>query len=274
MSNRSGLNLNNGDLVRKLKVLQAKVGGIKDDMRNYHDKQQQELTAVTDQISLILSDLVANSAEPIINNRSSNSTNNSQISNGNGIGSYFSVGSSSGVKREGTTYDAQSTAKRTKQDDGGFQVNNDGFTEVHTDGACPNNGKETARAGIGVWWGPNHPLNLSKPVVGDRHTNNTAEIQAAHFAIGQAQGAGIDKLIINTDSQFLINCVTKWMPGWKRNGWRTTSKQPVKNKEDLEALDEALANKSIEIKWNHVRGHSGIYGNEQADKLAVAGANK
>ncbi len=151
-------------------------------------------------------------------------------------------------------------------------TNAEGFVVVHTDGACTANGKVGARAGVGVWWGDNSPSNLSRPVTGGRHTNNTAEIQAATLAIAQARGLGISKLDIHTDSQFTINCVTKWMRNWKCNNWQTADKKPVKNREDLEALDREMAKGQLLLRWTHVRGHSGIYGNEQADRLAVAGA--
>ncbi|KAF2897049.1 hypothetical protein ILUMI_09128 [Ignelater luminosus] len=78
------------------------------------------------------------------------------------------------------------------------------YVVVFTDGACENNGKLNAKAGIGVWFGNNHPLNVSEPVTG-RATNNTAEIQACVRAVNIAHGSGIKKLKIKTDSQFVIN---------------------------------------------------------------------
>jgi len=150
----------------------------------------------------------------------------------------------------------------------------DGYTQVYTDGACPSNGRGSrAQAGVGVWWGDGHKLNLAQRVAGDRQTNNAAEIQAATLSISQAIGARITKLQVNTDSQFLIDCVTKWVKGWKKNGWMTAAKQPVKNKEELVELDKLLQEGNITVKWNHVKGHSGIKGNVEADKLAVKGAN-
>merc|ERR1719203_2072459 len=115
-------------------------------------------------------------------------------------------------------------------------------------------------------------MNLSQPVEGDKQTNNAAEIQAAYQAIRQAVSMGVHKLLVHTDSQFVINCVTMWMNNWKRNGWNTAAGNPVKNKEDLEALDDVIRSGDIEVKWNHVRGHSGNVGNEGADRLAVQGA--
>lgn len=93
-----------------------------------------------------------------------------------------------------------------------FETDDDGYVQVYTDGACSSNGKNSARAGLGVYWGDGHPLNISEPVSG-RATNNCGEIQAATRAIKQAIQNGITKLSINTDSKFLINSVTKWIPG-------------------------------------------------------------
>ncbi|GBP18568.1 Ribonuclease H1 [Eumeta japonica] len=154
-------------------------------------------------------------------------------------------------------------------DNSGFEVGDDGYIQVYTDGACSENGKSNARAGLGVFWGENHPLNLSEPVTG-RATNNCGEIQAAIRAINQAVQHGISHLAINTDSQFLINSVTKWMPAWKRKGWTLKSGEPVKNQIDFKELD-SIKNK-LNIKWNYVTAHNGVYGNEMADKLAKEGA--
>lgn len=102
--------------------------------------------------------------------------------------------------------------KRKKNNLDGFEYNDDGFVQVYTDGACSANGTTAARAGLGVFWGEDHRLNLSEPVSG-RATNNCGEIQAATRAIQIALKNGITHLQINTDSKFLINSITKWMPG-------------------------------------------------------------
>ncbi|XP_046455643.1 ribonuclease H1-like isoform X3 [Daphnia pulex] len=151
-----------------------------------------------------------------------------------------------------------------------FQRDEDGFVHCYTDGSCEKNGQVGAKAGVGVWFGVDHPLNVSEPVVGPP-TNNVAEIQAATKAIQVAQNCGISKLQINTDSQFLIKCITQWMPKWQKNGWKLSTGGDVKNKEQLEELHEMLK-KSINIKWNYVKAHKGIEGNEYADMLAKAGA--
>lgn len=102
--------------------------------------------------------------------------------------------------------------KRAKTSNNKFEEDSEGYVQVYTDGACSANGRSGARAGIGVYWADEHSLNISEPVSG-RATNNCGEIQAATRAIKQAIDNGIKNLTINTDSQFLINSVTKWLPG-------------------------------------------------------------
>ncbi|KAG6455605.1 ribonuclease H1 [Manduca sexta] len=159
--------------------------------------------------------------------------------------------------------------KKKKSTSQGFEMDNEGFVKVYTDGACSSNGRSGARAGLGVYWGEDHPLNISEPVSG-RATNNCGEIQAATKAIKQALDNGVMKLAVNTDSKFLINSVTKWMPGWKRKGWKLQSGEPVKNEIDFKDLD-SVQNK-LQVKWNYVEAHRGVHGNEMADQLAKAGA--
>uniref|UniRef100_A0A8C0UI67 ribonuclease H n=2 Tax=Cyanistes caeruleus TaxID=156563 RepID=A0A8C0UI67_CYACU len=145
------------------------------------------------------------------------------------------------------------------------------FAVVYTDGCCTGNGRNRARAGIGVYWGPGHPLNTSERLPG-RQTNQRAEIHAACKAIEQAKSQNIKKLIIYTDSKFTINGITSWVDNWKTNGWRTSSGGSVINKEDFERLDNLA--KDIEIQWMHIPGHAGFQGNEEADRLAREGARK
>ena len=145
-----------------------------------------------------------------------------------------------------------------------------GAVIVYTDGACRGNGRNNAKAGIGVWFNSNHPLNVSAPV-DCRPTSNNAEIQAATMAILQAYSANVKEMIIHTDSQFLIKCVTLWMPKWKTNGWISSTKKNVKNKDELIKLDSAISKMDI-VKWQHIPGHSGSEGNELAHKLAQDGA--
>ncbi|XP_033212309.1 ribonuclease H1-like [Belonocnema kinseyi] len=152
-----------------------------------------------------------------------------------------------------------------------FIVDENGYVNVYTDGACISNGMANPKAGIGVWFGDHHSLNVSQPIVG-RSTCNVAEIMAVTEAARQAKKAGVKKLKINTDSQFLIKCVTEWMKKWKIGGWKTAKKKPVINKEELIELESALS--SLEVTWAHVSSHSGIHGNEMAHLLAKEGICK
>ncbi|GAB0092782.1 Ribonuclease H1 [Sergentomyia squamirostris] len=152
------------------------------------------------------------------------------------------------------------------------EYSEDGYRNVWTDGACPGNGQNANTAGRGVFFGKDHPWNISERADGPP-TNNRGEIQAAWRAIQVAKQHGETKLRINTDSDFLIKSIEKYMPKWKLNGWKTANGQKVKNKDDFLRLDAELDG-TIDVKWKHVRGHKGIYGNEQADLLARQGAAK
>jgi ribonuclease HI len=76
---------------------------------------------------------------------------------------------------------------------------------------------------------------------------------------------------IRTDSNLLIRSITEWLPGWKRNGWKTSKGEDVKNRDLLEQID--LLCQAINVTFTHVAGHSGIMGNERADELARQGAS-
>uniref|UniRef100_A0A8D2BS22 ribonuclease H n=1 Tax=Sus scrofa TaxID=9823 RepID=A0A8D2BS22_PIG len=145
------------------------------------------------------------------------------------------------------------------------------FVVVYTDGCCSSNGRRRARAGIGVYWGPGHPLNVGIRLPG-RQTNQRAEIHAACKALELAKAQNISKLVLYTDSMFTINGITSWVPGWKKNGWRTSTHKEVVNKEDFQEL-ERLA-QGMDVQWMHVPGHAGFIGNEEADRLAREGAKQ
>ena len=143
-----------------------------------------------------------------------------------------------------------------------------GRTVVFTDGACSENGKPEARAGFGVWWGPDHEWNISKRVSGSQ-TNQRAEVSAACEAISKAAENGIERLLIKTDSMYVINCIKKWIPKWKENDWKKSNGQKVLHRDLFENILENLEKVDVEISF--VKGHSGVEGNERADTLAVAG---
>lgn len=140
---------------------------------------------------------------------------------------------------------------------------------VYTDGCCSFNGRKGARAGIGVYWGPDHSLNVAERLPG-RQTNQRAELQAACKALEQARDMNIKKLVLYTDSKFTINGITSWVKKWKNNGWKLNTGGDVVNKEDFQKLDRL--NGELEVVWLHIAGHAGFKGNEEADRLSREGA--
>ncbi|CAJ0586673.1 unnamed protein product, partial [Mesorhabditis spiculigera] len=145
----------------------------------------------------------------------------------------------------------------------------DEYVEVHTDGACSSNGQSSAKAGWGVFWGEGHPSNSSGPVHGEQ-TNNRAELLGAINAVGQARAQGIERLRIKTDSDLMVRSQNEWKDKWKQNGWRAATGAPVKNQDLLMELDQKM--EALDVKFEYVPGHSGIHGNEQADRLATDAA--
>ncbi|KAG5670564.1 hypothetical protein PVAND_000818 [Polypedilum vanderplanki] len=154
-----------------------------------------------------------------------------------------------------------------------FNEDANGFVHVFTDGSCESNGSKFARAGLGVYFGKNHPLNASEPVKG-KATNNVGEIQASIKAIESAQSCEIRKLNIFTDSQYLMNSICIWMPKWKKNKWMLANQKEVKNKIDFQRLDQLINSGNMLIKWSYIPAHKGHDGNEAADRLAKEGAQR
>ena len=100
-------------------------------------------------------------------------------------------------------------------------------------------------------------------------TNNMGELTAVLDLLRQTAGLD-DDLLIYCDSQYVINSLTKWLPGWKRKNWRKGDGKPVLNVEIMKALDEALQGRRVRFEW--VKGHSGHPLNEEADRLANGAA--
>ncbi|MBO4394464.1 MAG: ribonuclease HI [Spirochaetales bacterium] len=96
-------------------------------------------------------------------------------------------------------------------------------------------------------------------------TNNKMELTAVIRAIEDAYLLGVSEISISTDSQYVKNGITTWIFNWKKNGWKTSSKDPVKNRELWEHLDEL--NSTNKIRWTWVKGHAGIKYNEMCDSL-------
>ncbi|GGF82687.1 ribonuclease H [Azorhizobium oxalatiphilum] len=135
--------------------------------------------------------------------------------------------------------------------------------DIWTDGACSGN------PGPGGWGAILRSGTHEKELSGGEQltTNNRMELMAAIAALeALKKSCAVD---LNTDSEYLRNGVTKWMHGWKKNGWRTADKKPVKNQDLWERLDAAL--KTHDITWHWVKGHAGNELNERADQLARDG---
>jgi len=255
----------NPDILSQLTNLRSKINVIRSETRTFMERKDEELAAIQNEIS----DLIGGKRTLSTDSDRNSSNFNKKIKSENDFHKSMATDSNSSLN--------SGKKMKTEKDASYFDrkkfVTIDDFVHVYTDGACPNNGKGAAKAGIGVWWNHGHSLNISKRVIGEKQTNNVAEIQAISMALTQAITAGVPKLQVNTDSQFVINSVTQWIPGWKRKGWKTASGQEVKNKDDFIELDKIMQQKgSMEIRWNHVKGHSDVEGNIEADKLAVEGA--
>jgi ribonuclease HI len=134
---------------------------------------------------------------------------------------------------------------------------------IFTDGACSGN------PGPGGWGviliSGAHRRELSGGEAAT--TNNRMELTAALTALEALKRAS--RVDIHTDSEYVQKGISAWIHGWKRNGWRTASKAPVKNADLWQRLDAAQARH--EVHWHWVRGHAGHAENERADELARAG---
>jgi len=132
--------------------------------------------------------------------------------------------------------------------------------EIFTDGACRGN------PGPGGWGVLLRFKNVEKTLKGSEKetTNNRMELQAAISALETLTRPC--KIILTTDSRYVMDGIQQWLPGWKQRGWRTSGKKPVKNEDLWRKLDELV--NGHEIEWRWVRGHSGHPENELVDQLA------
>jgi ribonuclease HI len=137
--------------------------------------------------------------------------------------------------------------------------------EIYTDGACKGN------PGPGGWGVLMKAGGTEKELFGGElgTTNNRMELTAVIRALQALKRPC--QVTLYLDSQYVLKGITEWLTGWKAQGWRTASKQPVKNVELWKELDALVAGGGHAIDWRWVRGHNGDPGNERADALANFG---
>jgi len=135
--------------------------------------------------------------------------------------------------------------------------------EIWTDGACSGN------PGPGGWGALLRYGDKEKEMFGgaSQTTNNQMELTAAIKALNALKKPC--EVDLTTDSQYVKGGITGWIFGWKKNGWKTSNKKPVKNVELWQALDEAVSRHKVN--WHWIKGHAGHAENEKADELARRG---
>lgn len=143
--------------------------------------------------------------------------------------------------------------------------------EIFTDGACRNN------PGSGGWGVLMRTITTEGAKIdrelygGERHTtNNRMELRAVIEGLQTLKFS--HQVVISTDSKYVKDGFTQWLPNWRRTGWMTKARKPVKNKDLWQALYQAAAYHQVEWKW--IKGHSGHPENERADALANKGIDE
>jgi ribonuclease HI len=134
---------------------------------------------------------------------------------------------------------------------------------IHTDGACSGNPGPGGWGAILAYNGKRKELSGGEAET----TNNRMELAGAIMALESIKRPC--KVEMHVDSAYVKDGITKWIHGWKRNGWKTADKKPVKNVELWQRLDKAIA--AHDISWHWLKGHAGHAENERADELARAG---
>jgi ribonuclease HI len=142
--------------------------------------------------------------------------------------------------------------------------NPDGVVDIYTDGACSGNPGPGGWGAVLYYGG--HKKELYGTAAGNT-TNNRMELTAAIEALQSLTRRS--RVRLHTDSTYVRDGITKWLPGWERNGWKTSARQPVKNADLWRSLQAGVQRHDVE--WHWVKGHAGNPGNELADTLANRG---
>ena len=149
------------------------------------------------------------------------------------------------------------------------QTSQSRLIEIFTDGACKGN------PGVGGWGVHLRVNGETRELFGGEMmtTNNRMELLAAIRALQSLETISAvkmsDQIQLHTDSQYVQKGISEWIHGWKKRGWLTADKKPVKNEALWKQLDQL--SQQYQVEWFWVRGHSGHDGNEQADRLANLG---
>ena len=138
--------------------------------------------------------------------------------------------------------------------------------EIYTDGACRGN------PGPGGWGALLRYADVDKQLYGGEHltTNNRMELKAVIEALSALSKPC--KVTLTSDSTYVLKGISEWLPNWKKRGWRTAGKKPVKNEDLWKTLDDLA--EMHEIEWHWVKGHSGHIENELVDQLANRGIDE
>ena len=139
----------------------------------------------------------------------------------------------------------------------------DNIVDIYTDGACSGNPGPGGWGAILRWRGNERELCGGDPDT----TNNRMELMAAIMALESLKRSV--KARLHTDSTYVKDGITKWISNWKKKGWKTANRKPVKNMDLWQRLDDAVA--AHDVEWHWVKGHAGHPENERADELARRG---
>lgn len=190
-----------------------------------------------------------------------------------------SSGSSSGSSSGGYSRSYSGGSSGYSSGSGSASQKSVRYENVYTDGSARGNGRTNATGGIGVYYGEGDSRNVSEPLTGERQTNQRAELTAAIRALEQAkEGAATSSkgTRIVTDSEYTINSFTKWADKWEKTGYSGVKNQDLikEGRQLIKDIDSAYQSRGYDrgVTFEHVPGHSGVEGNEQADRLANRGA--
>lgn len=153
---------------------------------------------------------------------------------------------------------------------------------VYTDGSCMGNKKANPKCGYGVYFPNGEIKNISRKFTHEPLTNQRAELYAIYKALKKiTKNIEFDTVSIYSDSEYSIKSLTVWINTWKKNNWKTSNNKPVMNQDIIKKIDKILQKEKYKgkIYFTHVYSHTGkqdkhSLGNDMADKLATAGAQK